>query len=324
MLEKCLVTCAEVVEPRFSFGRFDEAILGALPVADREKSAFVTKLWQGVPFALPECPLLSRGHELDHWSFEDISHQMIWLDEVVAGIKIAVVLQGRALTARSSEDTDRSRLAKPACQRALEIEDEGTTDISLYPFVENRDQEMPPLVGPDGSVRGPVAFLVSAFVIPFHNWNELDVLRSKRIAEKVIGFQRTIGVFRIDRAQDVELHSVALQQAAGFQDAIESPTAAPVLTVEVVKFFGAIHAQADQKTVLTKEPAPLVVKHDAVGLKGVLNPGVGPGVLSLEFNGVLKKIETHEGRLAPLPCDGALRNMVNLEKLPYISLVYLL
>ncbi len=130
-----------------------------------------------------------------------------------------------------------------------------------------------------------------------------------------------IGVFRIDGAQYVELHPVALQQAAGLHDLTESPAAALVLPVEVMKFLGTIDAQADQKTVLVEKPAPFVVKQDAVGLEGVLDPGAGPGVLSLEFNGVPKEIETHEGRFAPLPCDGDLRNLVDLEKLPDISLV---
>jgi len=101
-------------------------------------------------------------------------------------------------------------------------------------------------------------------------------------------------------------------------------SASLVLPVEVVKFFGAIHAQADQELVFVKEPAPLAVEKNAVGLEGVFDPGTGFGVFSLGLNRVAEEIETRERRLTALPCDGDLGNLVGFEKLPDVGFVHLL
>jgi hypothetical protein len=58
----------------------------------------------------------------------------------------------------------------------------------------------------------------------------------------------------------------------------------------VVKFLGAIQAEADQEVVLMKEPAPFVVKKNAVGLEGVLNPGAGLPKLFLKLSRPAEKM----------------------------------
>lgn len=47
MLEEHTVTLAEIVQARLAFRRFDEAVFGALTVADEQKRTCKALLWQG-------------------------------------------------------------------------------------------------------------------------------------------------------------------------------------------------------------------------------------------------------------------------------------
>ncbi len=149
-------------------------------------------------------------------------------------------------------------------------------------------------------------------------------MRVDIIPEEPIDLQRMVGVFRIDRAQDVELHLMFLEQPDSLHDPVEGSMASLVLPVGVVKFFGTIHAQADKEVVFMEESAPLVIEEDAVGLEGVLDPGARLLIFFLELHGPAEEIEPHQGRLASLPGDGHLRNLVGFEKLPDIGLVHLI
>jgi len=122
---------------------------------------------------------------------------------MIARIQVAIVLQSHALTARRSEDADGPGHAEPACQCSIEIQNESPAHVPLYPLIKNLYQEMPPLSGPDRSVRNPVSFLEAGLPVlidPFHNWNELKIMRIEFIAEEPIDVQGMVGVFRIDCA----------------------------------------------------------------------------------------------------------------------------
>ena len=123
---------------------------------------------------------------------------------MIAGIKVAIVFQRHAQTAGGAKDADGSRHAQPTRQGSVEIQNKHLADVPLHPFIENADQKPAILHRPDGAVRDPVAFLITSFVVPLHNRNELDVGRVGRIAEEAVYIQRIIGIFRIDRTKDVE------------------------------------------------------------------------------------------------------------------------
>jgi len=106
MLEESLVPLAEVIQSCLPIGRLDEAILGALPIANMYEFTIAAVLRQAVPLILTELSLFFRGYELDHRCLQYVSQIVIRLDEVVAGIKIAVMFQSHALTARRPEDAD--------------------------------------------------------------------------------------------------------------------------------------------------------------------------------------------------------------------------
>ena len=74
-------------------------------------------------------------------------------------------------------------------------------------------------------------------VIPLHNGDELDVMRVELIPEKPVDVYWMVGVFRIDCAEDVELHLVLLEQPGSPHHPIEGSMASFVFPVEIVKFL---------------------------------------------------------------------------------------
>ena len=181
--------------------------------------------------------------------------------------------------------------------------------------------------GPNRPVRDLVSFLESGLPVlidPLHDGNELDVIRLELIPEEPVDLQGMVGILSVDRAEDVELHLVFLEQPGSPHDPVKGSMASLVFPVKVVKLFGTIQAEADQEFVLVEKLAPLVVEEDAVGLEGVLDLGAGLLIFFLKLHGSPEEIETHESRLASLPGHGDLRNLVGFEKLPDISLVHLI
>src|SRR5580704_18987076 len=98
VLKKCLVPGAKIVETGLAIRSADKTIARALPVASKSNFAFTAITRQRIAFGVAECPLLIRGDELHHVLLLDVSQPELGLHEVVAGIKIAVMLQGQCVT----------------------------------------------------------------------------------------------------------------------------------------------------------------------------------------------------------------------------------
>ena len=304
--------------------RSDEAVLRALTVAGEEKTTLAARLRQFVPLVLSKLPLFVRAYQFGHGRLQDVSQQVIWLNEVIAGIQIAVVFQRQGQAAGACEDADRSCPAKPARQRRIKVKDEGVANVSVYPLVEDLDEVSSPLARPDGAVRDRAAFLESGLVVPLNNGDELDVSGIKFIAKEAVHVEGIISVFRIDGAQDVELDLMLLQQPDGSLSQAKSPMTGLVFAIEVMKLPGAVDTQADEEIVLEKEMAPLVGQKDSVGLEGVLNPRAGLCVLLLDLHGALIEIQAHECGLSALPRHGHQRTSMAFKKLFDISLMHLI
>ena len=54
---------------------------------------------EGIALIISELALTGRGHELQHMCLMDVSEFEAWLDEMVAGIEIAIVLQSWSVAA---------------------------------------------------------------------------------------------------------------------------------------------------------------------------------------------------------------------------------
>ena len=143
------------------------------------------------------------------------------------------------------------------------------------------------------------------------------------IPEEAVDLEGVVAVHRVHRAEDVELHLVLLEQPDRGDHLVENRAAPPVSPIGVVQLAGSIQAQPDQKLLVVQELAPLVVQKDAVGLEGVLHRHAGRRVLLLQLHGPAEEVDTHERRLAALPGDGHLGNLVRLDGLPDVGLEHL-
>src|SRR5579864_1410267 len=120
MLKKCLVPGAKIVETGLALGSADKTVARALSVASESNFAFTAITRQGIAFGVAECPLRSRSTALHHVLLLDVPQAELGLHKVIAGIKIAVMLQGQRVAAGFGKDAQRCRQPQPGGQRRLE------------------------------------------------------------------------------------------------------------------------------------------------------------------------------------------------------------
>ena len=73
-------------------------------MTDKAYLAFQAAARQGIELVSPKGLLLIGADQLHHVSFADIAQQVLGLDEVVAGVQIAVVFQCESVTAGRIEN----------------------------------------------------------------------------------------------------------------------------------------------------------------------------------------------------------------------------
>ncbi len=113
-------------------------------------------------------------------------------------------------------------------------------DITAYPFVKNIDQEPAVLFGSDRSVSHLGAFLVTGFVIPLDDRDELEITHSQFVAEKAVHFEGMLAVDCIDRTQDIEFHIVLLHQSCRSDHLIEHGFSGFIMAVGIVQVAGSV------------------------------------------------------------------------------------
>jgi len=82
---------------------------------------------------------------------------------------------------------------------------------------------------------------------------------------------------------------------------VERAGTGAVHAVGVVKFSRPINADAQQKFIVVKELAPIVIEQNAVGLQRVADLLTGLATFFLQFNRPSEEIYPHQGRLTALP-----------------------
>ena len=83
---------------------------------------------------------------------------------------------------------------------------------------------------------------------------------------------------------------------------VEGSVAAFVHAVRVVQVAGAVHTEANQKAVLLRNQAPLLVEQDAVGLKGVGDVHMRGAAFLLKLDGPSEEVEAPI-RVGSPPCQ---------------------
>lgn len=79
MDEKAFVAHTQVVQPRFSVKRLEEAVLRTSPIAHGFNLAFPALAWQGLQFGFTECPL--------RWALEQLDQRrLLYVSKVVLSV----------------------------------------------------------------------------------------------------------------------------------------------------------------------------------------------------------------------------------------------
>jgi hypothetical protein len=84
---------------------------------------------QGVALILSELRLLGQGDQLEHGLVLEVAEQVVGFDEVVAGVEIAVVLDGKLQPGRLGVHAHATRLAVPVGQGGVEHLDVDGADV---------------------------------------------------------------------------------------------------------------------------------------------------------------------------------------------------
>ena len=102
--EERLEPGAEPVQAGLAVGRQQDAVLGALAVAGEEVLAGAAEGGQRLLLGPAEGALLLGAHEVADRRLDDVAEQVTGVDEVVARVQVAVVLERDALAAGGLED----------------------------------------------------------------------------------------------------------------------------------------------------------------------------------------------------------------------------
>ena len=142
----------EVVVARSAVPGEGEPVLRASPVAEVPDLATPTLGAEGVAFMLPEASLLRLGQELHHVDFVDVAQEVVRLDEVVAGVEVAVGLQSRA------EAADRRMNAQEVAaeigfQGHVKELDEDLTHVVSDPLLEDVHEKAAVLFASHRAIR---------------------------------------------------------------------------------------------------------------------------------------------------------------------------
>ncbi len=338
MVEERLVAGAQVIQPGLAIGRECEPVARALAVAGETHLTLPTVPRQRVALGLAEGSLLVGGDQLQEMGLLNIAEKVLGLDEVIAGVQIAVVFERQRIATRLSEDAERAADADPRPKRGVEHLDEDLGDVLPDPLVEDGDQEAAPLVGPHRSFRNQFPFekverprlvrVAPALVgqreqfggRSFDDRDELHELGAEVVTEEAVHLEPVISVGGMDGTQDVEIDGMRLQEAEPAHHPVEGTGAALVEAVGVMERLGSVETDAHQETVLLEEATPFVVQRGAVGLDRVLDRLPRTPVLLDELDRAAEEVQPHEGRLAALPGEVHFRCLMGLEQLADVVL----
>src|SRR5262245_30615758 len=113
MPEEAQVASAEIVQPRFAVGGRQETVFRAAAVAGKAHLAASALRRQAVELGPAEARLLRRADQVGHVRLTDVAEPVLGLDEVIAGVEIAVVLERQRRAAGRRVHTQTMRLAGP-------------------------------------------------------------------------------------------------------------------------------------------------------------------------------------------------------------------
>ena len=94
MVEEFSIAFAEIVQAWVAAWCMEKTILGTAAVADKAYLAVEAVLGKRVSFGVAETSLPREFDEIGQGRFEQIAKLVLRVDEVVAGVEVAVVFDG--------------------------------------------------------------------------------------------------------------------------------------------------------------------------------------------------------------------------------------
>src|ERR1022692_3275673 len=247
-------------------------------------------------------------------------------DEMVARVKVAIVLHDGRLSARLAKHAERRLSQHPGRQHRVEELDIDAPKVTAHPLIEDIDEK--PAVrfrlhGPLRHLIAPRRWRSAVAVGTFDDREELIVARSQLVPEESIHGQRIFAVGGVDGTKHVEVYLVPLHQANRLHDPFERALAGFVPPVRAVHVAWSIQTNANQEPISAQERAPLVIQQDAVGLNRMLDRDARLPVTLRRFRREAVKVEAHERGLTALPGNRDFGNRMGLDGLANVTLHHL-
>ena len=307
---------AAAVAPRF------EAVLRALAPAGEIVVAAQAFGRQGVAFGKPELDAPPRAVDLRERRLADVAQQVFGIDEVVARIDVAVVLDDQRIAARLAHRADPRLHAAPLGQRRVEHLYEILAHVGNDPLVKHVAEETPVSLGRHGPLGQPRPLAFGRddqrAVVPrdinhmLHGRQELHVAAPHRIAEETVDLRTASLRKAVHDAERIELDAAPTEELHRTHHPLEGRPPALRHTEGVVDPLRAVEREAHQKVVRGKELAPRLIDQHAVSLQRVLD-ALASGVFFLEGHCLPVEVEPEQQRLAPVPAEGHRRHLVGLD-----------
>ena len=254
----------------------------------------------------------------------DVPPQVGRLDEVVAGVDVAVPLHRQGRAAGGGVDAQARGLAVPVAQGDVEQLHEDLADVAPYPVFEDADEEGAPLVGGHRALGDCVAIWHAVQAGPLDDGDQLDEAGAALVAQEAVDLDGVLGVGGVHGRQCVPLYAVLAERREAAHDLVEGGPADLVATISIVQLARAVDAQTDEKAVLLEEARPVAVDLGAVGLDGVGDGHARACVPVRQLDRPAEELETHEHGLAALPGDRDFGRAMRLDELPDVALEQLI
>src|SRR3990172_4980047 len=228
---------------------------------------------------------------------------------MVAGVKIAVVLDHRHVAAGLAIDAQRVLHAQERADGLVEELDENLADVAAQPLIEDHAEKLAIGGGGDGARvnRSRRA------VIRLYERKELEILPAD-LLEVAVDLRRMLDVDVVDHAEEVDVHFRFAEHMKSLDDLLVGRLLAFSHAVMVVQLSRAVETQADVKVLLGEKLTPLLVDRRAVGLNAVDEFFAFRKVFFLKVDGLAEEFNAEQRRLAAVPgkADDLLRRCLNM------------
>ena len=264
MLEKNAIACTEVVQSRFSVGSFQETQTRTFTMTSLQPEALAALTGKGFLLESAEAILLGAIKHLRQAVCAYVAQLVLWKDEVVAGIHIAVMFHHGSMPALLCIDTNTRFHPHPTSKGCIEKLYEDLAYILTHPFAENGTHEMPPLFRTDAERSDGTILIeemgqmpsVTMFTDALHNGTNLQELAMQFVAEESVEGKRVLGIIMIGSCHCVPFHTIFVEQTDSIHHSFPCASTLRVKTIGIVLLLSPIDTDAHKPAFIVKELTP--------------------------------------------------------------------